>query len=724
MKLKTLHNKPIISALLALAFASIASIAPFALADWPTHRGSPQRTGTQDKLHLPIIQKPKILWAYKAQEHFVASPVPEKNLLFVSGLGAFNTAQFHAVATEDSPASALMPATKRGMPVWSKASPFIKLPTVSPPAVYDNLVIFGDGLHQTDGAILYAFDLPSGRPLWRFENPGKLVHMEGSPLVDPNFPGGPAVFIGAGDGGIIALSTHQASVNIAPPNKPLRLATLDLPRLRALMDQRWLLLQKKYDNDKLKDGELAIPPSEESLPQATPQKLWQVGEKTWHVDAALALVGEKILLTSSFLEEDKVGKRVAAAIDKKTGKTLWETPLDINPWSGCSIDGNIALIGCSSIRFDRNLVDQGKGQLVALDVETGAVKWKKDISGGVLSSVAVKDGLAVITTTNGRVRAFNTATGEQKWSYASKSGFFAGAAITPGADAEKSFVYAADLDGVLHALRLADGELLWTFDVGRAPQVNAPGMFFGSPVVHNGAIYLATCNIAGPNAQQPCAAVCLVDQSFKSASERPQLIVEKSPGGAGGGGGKIILPSQAAPRKLATLKEIYPHEIVASNPAPQGQKAHETVVVSDVLPSELHKALVSLGATPGKPVKGDGTPTGTQLKISFVFTGPAGKSRTVPIEQTILDKRTGKTLPPLKWFFTGSVLRRPDPDKPDTVYGADLSGTFISIFPVTDELIIQSDLPDETQSFLKLEINPNIVPEELTSVALLIEVLK
>src|SRR5205085_12005636 len=84
-------------------------------ADWTHPRANPERTGTRDTDASAVpIHKPKVLWAYKAKEHFVASPVPEKNLLFISALGAFNTAQFHAVSTDDTPASALMPATKRG----------------------------------------------------------------------------------------------------------------------------------------------------------------------------------------------------------------------------------------------------------------------------------------------------------------------------------------------------------------------------------------------------------------------------------------------------------------------------------------------------------------------------------------------------------------------------------------------------------------------------------
>jgi hypothetical protein len=79
-------------------------------------------------------------------------------------------------------------------------------------------------------------------------------------------------------------------------------------------------------------------------------------------------------------------------------------------------------------------------------------------------------------------------------------------------------------------------------------------------------------------------------------------------------------------------------------------------------------------------------------------------------------------MPPLKWHFTGSAMRQPDPNKPAKVYGADLSGTLISIFPVTDETVFQSDLTMKEESLLKLETNQNILPPEGTAIKLRIEV--
>ncbi len=86
------------------------------------------------------------------------------------------------------------------------------------------------------------------------------------------------------------------------------------------------------------------------------------------------------------------------------------------------------------------------------------------------------------------------------------------------------------------------------------------------------------------------------------------------------------------------------------------------------------------------------------------------------------EPRTGKPLPHFQWRFTGSALRQPDPTKDFKMYGADLTGTLISIFPVTDETVFQSDMTMKEEPFMKLETNKDLLPEEGASVQLMIQV--
>jgi hypothetical protein len=187
----------------------------------------------------------------------------------------------------------------------------------------------------------------------------------------------------------------------------------------------------------------------------------------------------------------------------------------------------------------------------------------------------------------------------------------------------------------------------------------------------------------------------------------------------------ITIDAKVAPRKIDDPKfkgEVYPVEVVACWPFPKGRKAHETVVTTDVKPSDVHKALEELGVKPGKPVAGEGEPTGPEVTLWLELPAEGGQTKRVAVEKTIIDPKTNKPLPKLKWRFTGSVMSKPDPNKDETVYGADLSGTLISIFPVTNETVFQTNLTLKEEKFLKLETDKLVLPKEGTAVKLIVEV--
>lgn len=189
----------------------------------------------------------------------------------------------------------------------------------------------------------------------------------------------------------------------------------------------------------------------------------------------------------------------------------------------------------------------------------------------------------------------------------------------------------------------------------------------------------------------------------------------------------VLVPCAIAPRKLEKAVDaqnpgmIYPLEVVASWPAPKGLKAHETVLVFDVKPSDVQKALESLGLKPGKPAKGEGAATGPEVKVSLEIPGTNGQPRRIAIEKAMVDRKTGKPMPKLKWIFTGSAMKKLDPNKPEEVPGCDVSGTLIAIFPVTDETVLQTSLTMKEEPLLKLDTDKTLLPKEGTPVTLVLE---
>jgi len=189
----------------------------------------------------------------------------------------------------------------------------------------------------------------------------------------------------------------------------------------------------------------------------------------------------------------------------------------------------------------------------------------------------------------------------------------------------------------------------------------------------------------------------------------------------------VKIDAKIAPRKLtdeAFKGEIYPIEVIASWAFPKGKKAHETVVTFDVKPSDVHKALESAGATAGKPIVGDVAEkvSGSELNVYIEVPGD-GETKKIPLDKALLDPKTKKPMPKVKWYFTGSLLTKPDPNKDEKVYAADITGTLITVFPVTGETVLQSSLTMKEEKYLKLETNKEVLPKEGTAVKLVIEVL-
>jgi hypothetical protein len=185
----------------------------------------------------------------------------------------------------------------------------------------------------------------------------------------------------------------------------------------------------------------------------------------------------------------------------------------------------------------------------------------------------------------------------------------------------------------------------------------------------------------------------------------------------------VFVDAKVAPRKLPNLDQVYPIELIAGWGAPKGKKAHEIVVAIDVDPSEVHKALEKLGLKPGKPAKGENAKAeGPVVNVFIEVPDGAGGGKRVSLEKILWDPKTKKAPPKPTFVFTGSVQTAPDPTKPDDKkYGADLTGSLICLFPVTDEVVLQTTWTMKEEKFLKLDVNPASLPKEGTPVRLVIE---
>src|SRR5581483_1201748 len=97
------------------------------------------------------------------------------------------------------------------------------------------LLVFGDGMHQTDGANVHCLRLTNDLPFWHYAMPGTLVHTEGSPTIAND-----QVYLGAGNAGVICMALEKVSLDGKD---------LDIAAATKLLDESWRALQMRYEQD-------------------------------------------------------------------------------------------------------------------------------------------------------------------------------------------------------------------------------------------------------------------------------------------------------------------------------------------------------------------------------------------------------------------------------------------------------------------------------------------
>lgn len=110
---------------------------------------------------------------------------------------------------------------------------------------------------------------------------------------------------------------------------------------------------------------------------------------------------------------------------------------------------------------------------------------------------------------------------------------------------------------------------------------------------------------------------------------------------------------------------------------PKSGHAYEAIAVSKAAPSDVHAALVHAGFRPGRPIDPARTrfwPRGERVEVTIEWAASDGDGKTevrrIRAEDTILDRRTGKSLPRDGFVFVGST-RGPDAEGKE-VYLADV----------------------------------------------------
>ena len=165
----------------------------------------------------------------------------------------------------------------------------------------------------------------------------------------------------------------------------------------------------------------------------------------------------------------------AYALSATTGAILWQTSHVLG------FDGR-PVVADGAVYFPA----QTPGTLVALDEQTGAMRWQQG-SSATSSTPVVSGGMVYTAGADEIVRAYHTQDGTPSWTF--QTGGSAGnALIATGAalTVDSGTLYVGSQGGDLYALNPASGKVIWSVATG--------GPIDNSPAVADGAVFVNTEN--------------------------------------------------------------------------------------------------------------------------------------------------------------------------------------------------------------------------------------
>lgn len=268
---------------------------------------------------------------------------------------------------------------------------------------------------------VYALDAGTGQEQWRFLMGKPLPYAWGFDeyMSSPAVVDG-VVFIGSGDG-------HVYALDAATGQEQWRFLTEGLVRASPAVDGGTL-----YAGDT--EGWLY------ALDQQTGAQRWRFGSEGARLDAADFGYDREALVSSPALTDDLVvvGGRdgFLYGVERATGVERWRVNHEIS-WvvSSPALDDEAAYVGSSDGRF-----------IQAVDLKTGAERWRTPTPGNIWSSVALAEGIAYVGGMEGRLYALDAKTGEVLWRMRTNAGIKATPVIADGV------VYVGDDNGDLYAV--------------------------------------------------------------------------------------------------------------------------------------------------------------------------------------------------------------------------------------------------------------------------------
>lgn len=164
------------------------------------------------------------------------------------------------------------------------------------------------------------------------------------------------------------------------------------------------------------------------------------------------------------------------ALDAQSGELKWEFETRHSVWAEPVLgDGVVYVASLDNFVY-------------ALDVETGEPLWQTELGGSIASRPVLEDGVLYVPSFDRAVHALDASTGEQLWQADADNWVWGAPALNEGT------VYFADLDGHVYAADRSSGEILWQEQVAGASQ--------SAPLYVDGRLFVAAGDAAGDDEER------------------------------------------------------------------------------------------------------------------------------------------------------------------------------------------------------------------------------
>jgi outer membrane protein assembly factor BamB len=176
------------------------------------------------------------------------------------------------------------------------------------------------------------------------------------------------------------------------------------------------------------------------------------------------------------------------------GELLWSN--DFSEHESNQLNRSARFSGGITLAMDTLFIGTENAQVLAIDKNSGELKWLSGVSGEVLANPAYANGKIVVHTSRGDLIALDSRTGEQLWSLNNEQPNLTLRGSSAPSISQGGIIYGR-ADGFVTAALLETGQALWQLPIARphgATELDRIVDVDMQPVISNGQIFALAYN--------------------------------------------------------------------------------------------------------------------------------------------------------------------------------------------------------------------------------------